>query len=506
MPIIAKNAISLVEAELDVGEYQLDDTEPSLAADESELDEDDDDVSHLQSGVEGNDDTTAFFGPSLRETPITEEDTMLVTKKMIREGNVAHPALGKILRLEVLDRTLLEDELRAWLKRTYPACSEEAKHVAKTSISRLRELIDEACTSISLENGSLRKQIPGTTSFADCLLETYPEGLDNTIRGDEMLLAIGLDKNPKLCYCFKQMSSSSQLSSTLNAYDVRSASSTIGSQTYSGVYLLDFGDKKLYVGVSDDMLYRLKAHEEDEINVMVGEEKRKLSSQGKKLHMRVVLGWPRGRCPKLASLAWETYMICALQTYKGKNQMQIHPVGGLAGPGIAIKHFRPAYLRYVQAARAAATTHDLPPIRCFKLMNPYPDELETSLNYYTGMFKDLIEDSGIDPMRFIQIIDVDSRDAKRRLLPTTISSPQARGFEFGKKYEWEPGMKGMDRRALALTKEYGVAKPARTLRATTLPPLPPDHLEAMIAKYRKKAELLKMVYPPPESEDAKEYE
>ncbi|KAK6905275.1 hypothetical protein I203_106097 [Kwoniella mangroviensis CBS 8507] len=78
MPTIARNAISLIEAELDLGEYdEYDDIEPSLAPDESELDHDDDDVSHLQSVAEGgmhprfDDATTGFFGPSNLETPIT---------------------------------------------------------------------------------------------------------------------------------------------------------------------------------------------------------------------------------------------------------------------------------------------------------------------------------------------------------------------------------------------------------------------------------------------------
>ncbi|KAK6905276.1 hypothetical protein I203_106098 [Kwoniella mangroviensis CBS 8507] len=397
---------------------------------------------------------------------------------MIGEGPQVHPVIDRVKELEIMDRTVLEDELRAWLKRTYPDTCERAKSVAAATIGRLRELIDEGSGCLSLEDGFLRKVIPGTTAFADALLEEYDTSIEGALKGDQMLLAIGLDKNPQLCDCFHDMSRSTRQAPIIDAPGVRSASKTLGKQTYTGVYLLDF----------------------------------LLNAQGKKLHMRVLLGWPRGKCPKLATLAWETYMICALQTYKGDNKMQMHSIGGLLGPGIAIKHFRPAYLRYVKAARAAAATHDLPPIRCFKIMNPYPDELDISLKFYTELFEDLIQDSGIDPMRFIQLVVGTYQGDRNRMLtremqkegyvPPRLAHPQARALIFGKKYEWEPGMKGMDRRALALTKEFGVAKPARTLRLATLPPLPPDHLEAMIAKYRKKAELLKMIYPPPEMEDA----
>ncbi|WVW81855.1 hypothetical protein I302_103853 [Kwoniella bestiolae CBS 10118] len=513
MPKITPNAISLLEADQELGEYQYDEVEPSLAADGMDLDEDDEGIYQLEPNDEDDlqVDRSGFFGPTTLEARITEEDTMLVTNEMIREGKLAHPALGKILRLEVMDRNLMEDDLRAWLNRTYSACSDEAKSIAQLSIARLRELIEEGCSSIYSEAGLLRKRIPGTTSFADCLLEDYTFPDSNvSIQGDQVLLAIGLDRNSKLGECFKRLYTSPEASPILDAHAVRSASKVLGSQTYSGVYTLDFGGKKLYIGVSDDMIFRSKTHEENEINIMVAKEKRKLHDQGKPLLMRVVLGWPRGKCPKLGSLAWETYMICALQTYKGKNQMQVYAIAGLLGPGIAIKHFRPAYLRYVQAARAAAETHDLPPTRCFKIMNPYPDELDASLKFYTALFDDLIKDSGLDPMRFIQIVVGTYQGERNRMLtremqkegyiPPRLAHPQARGFEFGKKYNWEPGMKGMDRRALALNKEHGVAKPARTLRATTLPPLPQDYLDAMISRYTAKAELLKQIYPPPEND------
>ncbi|WVQ93599.1 hypothetical protein IAU59_000674 [Kwoniella sp. CBS 9459] len=420
----------------------------------------------------------------------------------------SNSAVSRIKDLCRQDRTALEDHLKTWLLERYPLVPHQFRAVAARCIPLVRRHVAASSPYAEVKDGRLHTTTP-TTSFAVTLLDNLvvPE-LNHALAGDEMLLAIGLAKNPELVEPFIAMT---QNDTKLDRSAVIDASQLGDKKEPAAVYLLNFGWDRLYVGMSESCPKRLREHRNGNVNRFFETAKDFLEEANRQIQMTMLVSWPLTDVPRMALYGLETMFIACIGTNSGPLQMQHYSMGALPSPAIELRLIRPTWLRYIAKARESADSdQSLPAIRCFDHQHrnrSNKDTVEASIAFYSRLFEDLIQESGIDSRSFIYCFfgAASTHDRQHRIgkaIDTLenlgyrrIPSAHARaGMLKRKKYVWDIDMKGITARNDEMEKLHGRALAHRTMYWTNKSPFNPETDAQMFAKYSRLAKEYKALY------------
>ncbi|OCF40758.1 hypothetical protein I317_05453 [Kwoniella heveanensis CBS 569] len=414
-------------------------------------------------------------------------------------------AMDGIRALYEGDRRWQEEQLRTWLSEKYPLSSAQAKAVAASSIPFVRRHIAQSSPHAKLENG--RITLSNRTSFARTLLSDIPvPGIEDLVGGDEMLLAIALDRNQKLVPVFGAMVTSSEDDPLLDRSAVRQALQQINKRQPAVIYALDFGWDKLYIGLTEVVHKRLPEHKRSNVNSFFAPAKDLLRQAGREIEMSTLVSWPSNHVPRLALFGLETIFIACIGTNSGPLQMQRHSLGALPSPPVELSLIRPTWLRYVAKAReAAAANQFLPPITCFlrysargsqKLHDRFKEELATSSDYYSELFHDVIARSGLDASLFLSLVFGSlTHGFKKDRIRRAILSLEELGYRreplaharvqnpVRRKFKFDADTDRLGARNRKMTKEFGRSLAYRTFQDFSQDMFTPGTQARLRAKY-----------------------
>ncbi|WVQ81199.1 hypothetical protein IAT38_003321 [Cryptococcus sp. DSM 104549] len=330
---------------------------------------------------------------------ITPEDKMAPSKLGTSDDSLWRAEGDEYLHK--MDRSYVEGEFKTWLEGDEVAerVADEDLDKAQVSITWIRARLAHATEALVADADTQQLRVTISDSTWSAALSGTVTLRGRTVAADALLLAWALASTPVLADAILAKAKEGGCSLPVdNRVVVREGSAVdeqMGEDDRGGVYLLELGSNRVYVGNTASYHQRLLQHRSGELNGRMTKLAQGLAHErGHNLAMIAVWSAKCGALPTLAAHALEAMLVAALGTSLGPDATQTNVVRTLPQPALPIGIWRAAWMRLVEVSQDSEMAWDIVNPAVFFPKPTLDDHLRgRARKFYTGLFADLLEEA-----------------------------------------------------------------------------------------------------------------